>query len=347
MRKEGIGSYFHYEEANANWHRTSWLPLDYMLFYTGRHALVHILNSISKQQQIAKIWVPQYYCQHTLCWLKKFYPTLHSYQIDPFNFNNAIAINDFAAKNDVVLINNYWGLSNMQASTAAKTAIIIEDHSHGWLSQSCQHSMADYCFSSIRKSLPIPLGGIAWSPKGKLTNTNFKEDASFYALWDKMEEGMRLKKQFMEAKSDLDSNGYLKCFYEVEAGLNQNKKFVRLQESHKKAILQYLAIDSIVYKQDNLKILYAALEDNAYYKIIKKEGRTAFGLGLLFKNQAHFQALRRHLIANKIYPSLLWPDNSLDTDWQYYLNIHIDFRYQAKEMAYIVRIITNWVPSKD
>lgn len=341
MRKEGIGSYFHLEEVNTNWHSTPWLPTAYKLYYTGRHALLDILNNISKQQALHKIWVPNYYCQHTLGWIKQFYTNLYTYQAQPFQFNDIIDVSSFAGKNDAVLLNNYWGLSNMQVNTDADSPIHIEDHSHGWLSKSCMNSVADYCFSSLRKSLPIPLGGISWSPKGLMDDTsdNFKADASFYAIWDTMEQGMRLKKQFMDTDSGLETADYLSCFYEVEEGLNQNATLVCIKEAHKTAMIRFLTIDSLKYKQTNLAIIYDALKDSSQYKIIKKEGDTAFGLGLLFKDQLLFQGFRSHLIANGIYPSILWPDNNWDDEWRHFLNIHIDYRYQHREMEYIVDVI--------
>src|ERR671922_295368 len=45
-------------------------------------------------------------------------------------------------------------------------AVVVEDHSHDPFSPWALGSEASYAFSSLRKTLPIPDGGILWSPRG-------------------------------------------------------------------------------------------------------------------------------------------------------------------------------------
>ncbi|WP_100611535.1 hypothetical protein [Confluentibacter lentus] len=346
VRKEGIGSYFHFEKHERFKNVTVPLDLDYNLFYTGREALLYILNEINNTNTLSKIWFPNYYCQHTLGWIKKFYPHIHIYNINPFEFtSDAIDVKKFATKNDVVLINNYWGLSSMTSNADANGPIIIEDHSHGWLSDACLHSTADYCFVSLRKSLPIPLGGMYWKPRaiGFRNTLNFKTDTHFYKIWDTMLDAMSLKSDFIAGDTSVTSADYLPLFYEVEEALNIHTDFVHLKDEHRHFIESYLRFDTRKIKETHLNYLYNKLRDTAYFKIVKRPGFTAFGLHLLFKNAMDFNALRQFLVANHVYPSSLWPDNHLDLEWRYFLNIHIDYRYTLTDMDYIIYLIETWL----
>ncbi len=349
VRKEGIGSYFHFEKQKRFKDVSVPLDLNYTLFYTGRHALLYILNEINHSGNLSKIWFPNYYCQHTLGWIKKSYPNIHIYDINPFEFSSDVVnVNEFATKNDVVLINNYWGLSSMKTNADDDGPTIIEDHSHGWLSDAGLHSTADYCFVSLRKSLPIPLGGMYWKPndaRPKL-GLNFKTDPHFYKIWDTMLHAMTLKSDFIAGDTHSNSSTYLPLFYEVEEALNVYTDFVELTEEHNHFIESYLHFNTRKIKETHLDYLYTKLQDTAYFKVIKRSGFTAFGFLLLFKEATDYNDLKQFLVANKVYPSSLWPDNHLDVEWRYFLNIHIDYRYTLTDMDSIISLIHTWLKHK-
>lgn len=346
MKKKGIGSYFHFENFKPTKGSDVTIPFDYEIFYTGRHALLYILNKIASENKISKIWFPNYYCQHTMDWIKKTFPDINIYEINPFKFtSDKINLSEFASKDDVVLINNYWGLSTMLITKIENSPIIIEDHSHGWLSDACLNSIADFCFVSLRKSLPIPLGGICWQPKSKVSkrNDDFKNDKVFYKIWDLMLNAMQIKKDYIQGNSTVGSNQYLPMFYKVEKSLNEFTEFVSIQDEHKQFIDSYINFNTRKVKDKNLQYLYSNLDDTSYYKIIKKANRTAFGFLLLFKDETAFNSLKNYLVSNGIYPSSLWPDNKIEYKWKYFLNIHTDYRYTIIDMEYIAFTITNWL----
>jgi hypothetical protein len=43
----------------------------------------------------------------------------------------------------------------------------IEDHSHDLLAPRALESRADYAIASLRKTLPLPDGGVVWSPRDR------------------------------------------------------------------------------------------------------------------------------------------------------------------------------------
>jgi len=108
-----------------------------------------------------------------------------------------------------VLLNNFWGLSSFEYDTKS-TITVIEDHTHGWLSEACLNSKADYCIAAIRKYYPIPTGGIAWQPKSNFEFYEATEDESILEAWNTLNYSMKLKRQFIKDNNESVKAQYLK-----------------------------------------------------------------------------------------------------------------------------------------
>lgn len=159
----GFGSIFHKQAIDGieNTSNAHFLGA-HELFYAGRYAIKYVIHGILEHQHINAIWIPNYYCPFVKNWLEQEFESITYYDIDPFDATSKIDWSLFTA-NDIVIANNYWGLKEHQIPNGERP-IVIEDHSHGWLSKGCMDSQADFCIASLRKTLPIPLGGIAWKP---------------------------------------------------------------------------------------------------------------------------------------------------------------------------------------
>ncbi len=343
-KRDGIGSMFHDIALEAHAIDSIPIEMDYTLFYTGRQAVKYILETIKENHNIEKIWMPSYYCQHVTRWIKKVYTNLHFYDINPFEFHSAVDVNSFASKNDVVLINNYWGLSDGFTKTA-DSPIIIEDHSHGWLTKNCMNSKADYCFVSLRKTLPIPLGGICWKPNAKMetAKNHFIDDPKFYEVFDRLHLAMKAKYDYKNGATQIEKVSYLKAMEDTEDFLDVNHEIISVRPQDVRLLETYLSLDFLSHKARNLELLYKQLEPTPLLQLVKRPEHTSFGLLLLLKEQHLWASLRKQLIANDIYPSFLWPDNKSLSELGYVLNVHVDFRYNAKDMVYIANTINDWI----
>lgn len=346
--KAGIGSFFHSTDADAiiNFNTQDYIT-NYSLFYTGRHAIKYIFDKLIAEETIEKIWLPKYYCQHVTSWLQKCYSTIHFYTIDPFNPEHQLNVLDFATDKDIVLLNNFWGLFQYNIPTTANKPFCIEDHSHGWLSSGCLTSKADYCVASLRKTLPIPLGGILWQPnkeKIKKSNLEILPNTAFYNNWELVHKAMDLKKEYID--NDLADTSvkdtYLELIGTSETYLQHQYDVVALKEEHKTYINSYIQKDYTSYKKQNLKSLLQLINNNSNFIILTDDKNTPFGLHLAFKDRAAFMSLKSFLISKDIYPSELWPGNEATDGWSYLLNIHIDYRYTNKDMAYIATSLNQW-----
>lgn len=344
QKREGIGSLFHNIDHKEYQFNQVDIPFDYKLFYTGRQAFKYILDTICAEQDIDKIWMPNYYCQHVTRWIKKIYNNLYFYDINPFEFINTVDVSSFASGKDIVLINNYWGLSDSYTKNS-HGPVIVEDHSHGWLTNNCMHSQADYCFASLRKSLPIPLGGICWKPDSKIKNhvNFFLEDPSFYSAFDTLFEAMNDKKQYNKGISGIDKNAFLKVMEDTEDYLDKNHDIIKLRTQDHDLISNFITLNFLEKKETNLNLMYNNLNQVDFMQVVKRKDYTSFGLTLLFKDKTNWGSLRAYLIKHQIYPSYLWPDNALNQEWCYVLNVHVDFRYHETDMMYIADCINNWI----
>jgi hypothetical protein len=318
---------------------------DYMLFYTGRHAIRYLIDAIQIEKRYATIWLPEYYCQHVTAWLKQVYSNIKTYPINPFDEKTTLDTSVFSSSSDIVILNNFWGVYNYSITEGTDRPIYIEDHSHGWLSKSCLESTADYCFASLRKTLPIALGGIAWKPKGKLPQLEQQssEQPDFTVAWDRITRAMEMKTALLNGATQYTKPDYLNLVAKYEHFLHQQYTVVQMQETHQLIIEEFLLKDYRSYKKANLTAVTTTLAPSSIFKIIPCQNNFTFGLELVFTERSAFNELKSYLIQHHIYPSELWPDNIED---KFLLNIHIDFRYTKTDMKHIAATLNNWTTSK-
>jgi len=343
----GYGSFFHAVTANSlkNLEQKNTIE-NPRFFYTGRHAVKAIIDEIIKTRSIDTIWLPNYYCQHVTSWLKRSFSNIHFYDIDPFEEDSFFSIESFADGDDIVLLNNFWGIFSYNVPKTPDGPICIEDHSHGWLSPSCLNSNAHYCFASLRKTMPIPLGGVLWRPDGKSAldeSTRFSVDSMFNRAWSDNQTAMMAKTSHLKnEKTEISKSDYLELIGKTESFLHKQFDVVEMQTDHIDEILKFFNKDYMCYKQDNLTIAHKFKNYSNLFKVLERPGYTTFGLNLAFKDEKTLNLAKSFLIDHMVYPSELWPNNLLDAKWRYLLNVHLDFRYNSEDIVYISNILELW-----
>ncbi len=165
-----VGSEFHWDATvllgaeSAN-ERPAWLPTPYALFATACGGLTALLSMLAPR---GRLHVPTYFCmgvvetlarQVTPAWYRHV-PGKPGPQLETLR----------AAPGDVVLAQNLFGTQLgrwWDAWAAAHPGVtLVEDHTHDPLSTWARTSSASYCVASLRKTLPLPDGGLVWSPRG-------------------------------------------------------------------------------------------------------------------------------------------------------------------------------------
>jgi hypothetical protein len=160
-----IGSEFHWDPAALRGGAASLLPARHELFATGCGAMSALLHRLAPT---GRLHVPSYFCtgvaealsaQVPITWYRHLpdgqgprWPTLR------------------ARPGDVVLAQNLFGRDQGGPWDAWMRdhpgVAVIEDHSHDPFSDWARASTASYAVASLRKTLPLPDGGLLWSPRG-------------------------------------------------------------------------------------------------------------------------------------------------------------------------------------
>lgn len=317
----------------------------YTLYYSGRSAFYALLEEIHKNNAVKTIWIPEYYCQNVVNFLKINYKSIKSYYINPFNYNNTFNFQRFAKKGDVIILNNFWGLFDYQYDKNSKDIpIIIEDYSHGWLTKQSLNSKADYCIASVRKSYPIPGGGVTWKPNTKNTTDFYehKKDDAIEKAFVTLEQSIVKKRAFLKHQKG-DKATYLNLLSEGEAFITASNSYIKPNAELSEILNTYIKFNPNKIKGKNLEFLYKHIKKSKHFRVLKRDGFEPFGYLILFKDEAVFANFKSFCIQHNIYPANLWPNNNLRTQWKYFFNIHTDFRYTHDDMQHVANVINKWI----
>ena len=130
------------------------------LFGCGRDALRALVEHGRAHFGWQRLWMPSYFCQEVVAAAKT------SIELAT-DLDGPGSVPDFGdvhvRRGDAVFIVNYFGLRSSIVPPAG--AAIVEDHTHDPWSEWSRRSVADFCLVSLRKTLPVPDGGLVWSPR--------------------------------------------------------------------------------------------------------------------------------------------------------------------------------------
>jgi hypothetical protein len=156
-----VGGEFHLPvDPPGPYHR--W-PEGAVWFALGRHALQALLPRLGAP----RLWLPDYFCHEVAeHWADA--AEVQLYEDDP-RWPEPRWESLRPGPRDAVVAVNYFGVRSgdaWQAWRSRTRCVLVEDHAHDPASEWANASEADYAFSSLRKTLPVPDGAILWSPRG-------------------------------------------------------------------------------------------------------------------------------------------------------------------------------------
>jgi len=349
MQIKEYGSDFHYPSTllksinSEDLLKLEYFPDNQSLYYSGRCALYSLLEFGIKSKGWKKVYLPSFYCHEVDNFINDLGVVLTYYNFNPFDSNN-IDFNHIEDSDQCVIVNvNFFGLNSADL-TPLKNLIKIDDITHNL--QFALKSNAHYCFASLRKELPVPVGGILFSNKNLELpiGTQYQENEIF-AL-DKIL-AMRLKEQYLSGSSMVEKNQFREISERIEEKFPMVNKASALPEIAF-YILKRLPINRILEKkQDNLKLALVNLKiDKRLLRInLNQTSDNAFGLVLEFNSNTKRENFKKYLIANNVYPAVLWPNQISDFDKEVesrLLFVHIDYRYNKKEIIEVVKIMNKY-----
>lgn len=330
-----FGSDFHRLECREGKSIADFFPYN-NLYALGRHALLEIVREVNP----ARLFVPSYYCRESLECLKSLDVPIIFYPSSPLECPNVSVSKLKVNESDAVMVFNYFGLWGNQ-TTPDLPCTVIEDHSHDLISSWALNSKADWCFASLRKTLPIAEGGILWSPLCKSLPA-IPSDSELHRENSKQRsEAMQLKADYLYNKLP-EKTTFLHLFRKSETQFDILPPSPIYWED--KAFVDHFDIVNwYSLKRENWDFLHNFLKDLINISFIpspirNKEGNsTPFSLILLFHNSKDRDFFKNILIKNSIYPAVLWnlPEttNTEAIDFSSrMLSLHCDGRYSEKNI---------------
>lgn len=304
----------------------------------GRHALEDVLC----HEKFGHIWMPSYFCHESIPKTLRNDSRLKFYDILPTENPNIIPQRIQPSENDIVFIMNYFGLwSNNE--TPQLNCRIIEDHSHDLISHWAINSKADWRFASMRKSLPIPEGGILWSSSsGTLKYPVLQDSICHKDNTNRRYEAMELKSAFINGSETEGKQQYLylfrqteECFANLPISPIAEKTFdtinsVDVESWYEKKRLNWHLLKQYVSLPDDVTILESEKWNNGM--------GTPFSFVLIFESEEKRDRCRVSLIENEVYPAILWRipcECSFQEAASFgnrMLSIHCDGRYSQYDM---------------
>ena len=328
------------ERFDTPWDRSG------LFFGSGRDALRAIFMWCMISRGWKRLLVPSYYCQTvvrallqtgiSICPYRSWYP-------GDEDGKRELKVSD----GDVVLIVNHFGLEpeiHIEAGNGG-TVTIIEDHTHDPWSSWAFNSRADYCIASLRKTLPIPDGGVLWSPTNQeLPGPPRLTEEHRRASGEKLR-AMELKSSFL--RGQLNS----KLEYRTLATSGENHLCGTEVSAISDWAVGHLHAFPVMEWRNARKRNHEAFTEvvsrASWARVLSpspSSGSAPFSCVVLFDCPERREFVRQRLIEANIYPAILWPldhpaingifEESIAASRRM-LSIHCDMRYSPEEMAFV------------
>lgn len=311
-------------------------------FGSGRAALRRLLLHLRAKGALTGIvYVPTYYCPDVPAAVSNLGFAVREYPHTPFAPANLPP--SALCRGDAIVNANLFGVfdSSFTARSVEAGAEVLEDHTHDPLSDAALRPGSHYVFSSLRKTIPIPDGGLVLrSPFPGPKPSEFSSRRS--SETDPREistSAMALKGQYLRGDSRVDKEQFLRMFADSEQLLGR-PPYLDLSMSitgHRLLTLAPLAAWRAAHAA-NGKNLRAMLKGYGLQVLTPTTG-TGFGAFVDFDNPYLAAHVQRAMVAADIYPARLWRvrptamNASAAALSERSLFFHADERYNYADMA--------------
>ena len=311
---------------------------DATLLADGRQCIVALI----RQYGWKRLWMPDYFCYEVIETIKdQTGIEVMMYDDSPLNEGKVEELS--FKKGDALLRMNFFGMRDLRSNKSVLVPV-IEDHSHDPFGHWALYSDADWCISSIRKTLPLPEGGMMWSPKGHritIAIPSSDENEQIAAIrW----EGMEMKAKYLRGE-DVEKEEFRKRYTETEDWFDHAEPAM-IDKRSLQLISEQLDINLWLGAKRKNWMLLKDLVSTEQCEGMKAEHElcTMFSLVLLLDSKDRRDSVRKHLIENSVYPAILWnvPEVASDSSKDFserMLSIHCDGRYKEEDIRQLADIL--------
>jgi len=334
-----FGSDFHYIDAyDSNRAHLTDVFSGTTLLADGRQCIVVLI----RQYGWKRIWMPDYFCYEVIDTIKEQTGIIvMSYEETPLH--EGLVENLPFKEGDVLLRMNFFGLRDKRSSKNIPCPV-IEDHTHDPFGHWALYSDADWCISSIRKLLPLPEGGMMWSPKGHSLTVALQPSVENERIATTRWEGMKMKAAYLKGEA-VSKDEFRKCYTETEEWFDKAEP-TSIDERSRKFVTNQLDINSWLGAKRKNWALLQSLVNGDVCKVLKPEDDTCtmFSLVLLFENKEKRDVVRKQLIEASVYPAILWivPESASAKARNFserMLSVHCDGRYTEEDVKQLANIL--------
>jgi len=315
-------------------------PRPAVWYALGRHAVEALVELVRPRT----LWLPDYFCHEVAVGWERL-AEVRTYEDDP-RWEEPEWETLKAAPGDMVVAVNYFGAREGTGweEQGGGDFVLVEDHSHDPFSPWAVGSSADYAFSSLRKTLPVPDGAILWSPRGLDLPPQPRETAEGSEL--KLA-GMLLKGRYLEDGGDDPlKERFRRLQIEGEDQLGK-ASVAAASPAAREAVIGGAPLPWRVARADNAVHLLGALAGLTISEPLFDEwaaGAAPLGVGLLFESQEARDRVREALREAGVYCPVHWPIERPASERvrdlsERLLTIPTDWRYSAADMERVASLL--------
>jgi len=322
------------------------------LFGSGRDALRSLISHGKATRAWRRLWMPSYFCQEVVRTVRSCGLEVALYAARPDRSVLHLSL-DFRVESDVLFVANTFGLhpSVVVDNHKGRLPETMEDHTHDPWSDWAFKSRADWCMASLRKVLPIPDGGVLWSPAGHKMPEEAAVTPARSAASAKKLAAMFLKTAYLKGES-VTKEQFRVLAVSGEEALARGT--VSGMPQWTRGLFSKFPIKK--WRRDRLRnhaALVSSLRNVPWLTVLQPfaEGSCPFSGILVFDSAERREHVRKCLIECQIYPAILWLLEkravrgvpSADVDFsRRMLSIHCDTRYTVGQMRHVARLIKRY-----
>lgn len=336
---EEFGSDFHFIDGYKGMSVFFQRHSDALFYATGRHAL----EALYKQERWKRIWIPDYFCYEVIAYLLKSGMDVAFYNDNPLVCKSDFSDLDFR-DGDALMRVNYYGFKAKRTNDDIPVPV-VEDHTHDLVGEWAINSDADWCFGSLRKTLPVAMGGILWSPKGLTLPLALVPSIHCVQIAQKRYKAMRMKADYLENGGD--KGIFREKFIETEEAIDV-LPLSGLDDESFRIIKNFDVKLWTKEKAKNWQLISEFIGDRFHVLPCEdKEDVYPFSIIIVLDNQKEREQFRHYLIQNSIYPAILWniPETASVESVDFsnrMLSVHCDARYDKTAIERMCEIINQY-----